>query len=109
MHSSTSWASACALVHVVQVVRGHQRQPDLGCQAQELLVQAALLGQAVVLHLQEEVAGAEDVAVLAGQAPREVPVLHLERARDLAVEAGREADQALRCAGPGSSRSMRGL
>ena len=82
------------LVHVVQVVGGHQRQAGLRRQAQQLLVEAALLRQAVVLELQEEVAGAEDVAVAAGDGAR-VPVLRLQRARDLAVEARGQADQAL--------------
>ena len=82
-------------VDVVQVVRGDQRQADLRGEAEELLGQAPLLGQAVVLDLEEEVPGAEDVAVRAGQASSRLPVLDLERPGDLAVEAGAEADQAL--------------
>ena len=37
----------------------------------------------------------EDVAVFAGQLPGQLPVLDFEGAGDLAVEAGRQADQAL--------------
>ena len=88
-----------ALVHVVQVVGGDQRQADLGRQAAKLFEQAPLLGQAVVLDLEEEVARAEDVAVVAGQAARQLPVLDLQRPWDLAVEAGGQADQPLRVLG----------
>ena len=106
--SRTSCASDWLLLHVVQVVGADQRQADLRRQAEELLEQPPLLGQAVVLDLEEEVARAEDVAVVAGQAARQVPVLDLQRARDLAVEAGRQADQPLACWAR-YSRSMRGL
>ena len=83
------------LVHVVQVVGDDQRQAGLGRQAEQLLVEAALLGDAVVLELQEEAVLAEDVAVLAGELAGQLPVVHLERLGDLAAEAGRHADQAL--------------
>ncbi len=85
---------ALAGVHVMQVIRDDEGSPDLRRQAEELLVEALLLGQAVVLELEVEVA-AEDVPVLAGEALRRLPVVDLERPRDLAVEAGRQADEAL--------------
>ena len=66
---------------VVEVVRDDERQADLRGEPEELLVEAALLGQAVVLELEEEAVRAEDVAVLAGDGPGEVPVLDLEGAR----------------------------
>src|SRR5438876_5028986 len=53
----------------------------------------------MVLELEIEVPGAEDVAVLAGQPPGRVPVLDLERPGDLAVEAGGQADQPLAVSG----------
>ena len=87
------------LVDVVEVVGHDERQAGLRRQAEELLVEAALLGQAVVLELEEEVVLAEDVAVLAGQPPGELPVVDLERLGDLAAEAGGQADQALAVAG----------
>ncbi len=87
------------LVDVVEVVGDDERQASLRAEAQELLVEARLLGDAVVLELEKEVALAEDVAVLARQAAGLLPVVHLERLRDLAAEAGREADQALGVAG----------
>ena len=80
---------------VVQVVRDDERQVQLGREAEELLVEPALLREAVVLELEEEAVLPEDVAVLAGDRPGEVPVLDLQGPRDLAVEARRQADQAL--------------
>ena len=41
---------------VVQVVGGNERDAQLRPQADQLLVEPALLGQAVVLQLEEEVA-----------------------------------------------------
>ena len=76
-----------------------QRQPGLRRQAQELLVEARLLGDAVVLELEEEVALPEDVAVLPRQAPGLLPVVHLQRLGDLATQAGGEAHEALGVAG----------
>ena len=61
------------LVDVVEVVRDDERQADLRRQAEELLVEPALLGQAVVLELEEEAVRAEDVAVLAGQLAGRAP------------------------------------
>ena len=80
-------------VDVVQVVGHDQRQARLRCQAQELLVEPALLGQAVVLELEVEAVLAEDVAILAGQLAGELPVVRLERLRDLAAEARAQADE----------------
>ncbi len=81
----------------MEVVGADERQADLRRESPELLEQATLLRQAVVLDLEEEVARPEDVAVRPRQAARQLPVLDLERARDLATEAGREADQPLAC------------
>ena len=83
------------LADVVQVVRDDERQAGLRRQPEELLVQPALLGQAVVLELEVEALRAEDVAVLAGQVAGQLPVVGLERPRDLAAEARRQPDQAL--------------
>ena len=82
-----------AAMDVVEVVRGDEREPDLRGEAQQLLVQGALLGEAVVLELEEEAVGPEDVRIAAGKGSRGGPVVVLERARDLAVQAGREADE----------------
>ena len=75
------------LADVVEVVGDDQRQPDLGREADELLVQPALVRHAVVLQLEEEAVLAEDVAVFAGEVAGELPVLDLERLGDLARQA----------------------
>ena len=56
-------------VDVVEVVGDDQRQAHLGAQAQQLLVQPALVGDLVVLELQEEAVGAQDVRVRARDPP----------------------------------------
>ena len=106
MQSSTSCASDCSY-DVVQVVGGDERQAELRRQAAQLLVEPALLRQAVVLDLEEEVVRAEDVAVVAGDAPASSQS-SVSSARDLAVEA---ADRPIRPsrAAARNSRSMRGL
>ena len=82
-------------VDVVEVVGGDERKADLGRQAEELLVEAALLGEAVVLQLEEEVARPQDLGVATGGGARLLPVVGGEGAGDLPVEAGRQPDQAL--------------
>ncbi len=82
------------LADIVQVVGHNERQAGLRRQPHELLVQPPLLGQPVVLELEEEPIRPEDVAVLAREPARSVPLVDLERARDLAVETGTEPDQA---------------
>src|SRR5688572_2842583 len=79
----------------MQVIGDGQWQAHLGGQAQELLVEPALFGQAVLLELEVEVVRTEDVAVASGDRAGEVPVVDLERLGDLAAEAGAEADEAL--------------
>ena len=64
--------------HVVEIIGHDQRQVQVGSETEQLLVEPALLGQAMVLELQEEPALSEDVRVLAADAPREIPVLDLE-------------------------------
>ena len=95
--------------NVVEVVGDDQREVQLGGETEQLLVEPPLLGQAVVLQLEEEPVFSEDLRVAARDRAREVPVLDLQGARDLAVEAGglRPISPSLcfaRC-----SRSIRGL
>ena len=61
------------LADVVEVVGDDQRQPGLGGEPEQLLVEPPLLGQAVVLELEEEAVLAEDVAVLAGDGRGRAP------------------------------------
>ena len=93
--SRTSCASDWASPDVVQVVRDDEGQARLGGEAQQLLVQASLLGQPVILEFEVEPVLAEDVAVLAGELAGQLPVVDLEGARDLAAEAGAQSDEAL--------------
>ena len=86
-------------VDVVEVVGHDQGQARLGRQAEQLLIEPALLGDPVVLELKEEAVLAEDVAVLAGELAGELPVVCLQGLGDLATEAGAEADQSLAMAG----------
>ncbi len=87
------------LADVVEVVGHDQRQPGLGREPDELLVEPALVRHAVVLQLEEEAVLAEDVAVLAGEVPGQLPVLDLERLGDLARQARRQPDEAFAVAG----------
>ena len=98
-HSSTSCASGCGAADVVQVVRDDERQPDLGGEAEQLLVEPPLLGQAVVLELEVEAVRPKMSRYSPASRRATSQSLGLERARDLAVEAGRQADQALAVAG----------
>ncbi len=81
--------------HVVQVVREHQRETYFGGESEELLVEATLFGEAVILHLKEEAPFPEDFAVLPRQGARVLPVVDLQCASDLAVQASRESNKAL--------------
>ena len=73
--------------------------PASGREPQQLLVEPPLVGHPVVLELQVEAVLAEDVAVLPGEPAGELPVLDLERLRDLAGQARRQPDQAFAVAG----------
>ena len=84
---------------VVQVVGDDEVQAHLPPERDQLGVQGALLGQPVVLQLKEEALAAEDLLVDAGRLAGQVPVVHFESLGDLAAQAGRRADQALRVAG----------
>ena len=81
--------------HVVEVVRGHEREARVLRQAQQLGIEGALLGQAVILELEEEVVATKDVGVLTSDTPSRFGVVDLECAGDLAAQAGRQADEAL--------------
>ena len=81
--------------HVVQVIRQHQREPHFGGETEELLVEATLFGEAVILHFEEEAPLPKDFAVLPRQSARVLPVVNLQGASDLAVQASRESNKAL--------------
>ena len=83
------------LVDVVEVVRHDEREARVAGEPEELRVEGRLLGETVVLQLEEEAALPEDVAVLAGQAAGQLDVVGLEGLRDLAAQAGGKPDQPL--------------
>ena len=85
-----------AAVHVVCIGGGDERDALALGQLGQPGVHLQLLGHAVRLHLEEEAAGLEDVAVLAGGGAGAVHVALVGEARDLAAQAGGEADEPLR-------------
>ena len=83
------------LAGVVQVVGGQQGQAEVAGQRDQFRVDPALLGQAVVVQLDEVVAGPEQVAEL-GQGRRRPLAVALEQALvDLGAEAAGGGDQPL--------------
>ena len=84
-----------ALPQVVDVVGGHERQVQLAGQGQDALVDDLLLLDTLVLHLQEEVARAQDVAQPRRRFQRRPRLFDLERARHLPLQAAAEADEPL--------------
>ena len=83
------------LPQVVHVVRADERQAEIARQRGQRAVHGPLLVDAVPLHFEEEVAGAQDVAVRGGRVVR-FPVLAVgQPLRDLAFQAGAQSDQPL--------------
>ena len=72
---------------------------ELARERDDAAIDDLLLLDALVLHLEEEVVRAEDVAQPRRRFERRPRLLHLERARDLALEAAAQADEALRVLG----------
>ena len=86
---------AVLAVHIVQVVRRDESDIVLLGELDEAGVGLALLRQAVVLDLEEEVLTAEDLEVFAHERVSALHIVLQDGARDLAGNAGREADDAL--------------
>ena len=61
--------------HVVQVIRQHQREAHFGGETEELLVEATLFGEAVILHFEEEAPLPKDFAVLPRESASMFPVI----------------------------------
>ena len=88
-----------ALPQVVHVVGRNERQLEIARERDDAAIDDLLLLDALVLHLEEEVVLAENVAQPRGRLERGTRLLHLERARDLALETAAQADQAGRMLG----------
>ena len=83
-----------AVAQVVDVVGDHHREIELPRQRRQAVVDDLLLAQPLVLHLEEEVALAEDFRVLPGRRPRLLDLVLVDALGDLALQAAAEADQA---------------
>ena len=79
----------------VDVVGGHEGDARLPVDVEDLAVHLLLLGQSLVLHLEEVVALAEDVLELQGRAERLLGLAAQELLGHLAAEAGGQGDEAL--------------
>ena len=87
-------SAGVGLGQIVTVVGGYQRNAGLAREAHHLLIDALFDFYALVLHFEEEVALAEDVAQAVGGFAGLVVAVLKQRIRDLAAEAGRERHQA---------------
>ncbi|GBD15908.1 hypothetical protein HRbin26_00803 [bacterium HR26] len=76
------------LVEVVDIVGRDQRQAEFPRQADELPVRLLLLGQAVILQLDEEALGAENVSERHREAPCLLLVAVHEVGRDWSLQTG---------------------
>ena len=86
---------AVLALHVMAVVRRDEADAVLVRELDETFVRLALLGQAVILDLEEIIVLAEDVDVLAHERVGLVKIARDQRARHFAGDAGRQADDAL--------------
>ena len=80
---------------VMHVVRRDQGDAHLACQADEHRPRAAFVLDGVVLDLQIEILGPEDFTVLGDGPAGTVLVARQKTPRNLALEAGRQADETL--------------
>ena len=86
-------------VDVMDIVGGHQRDAHLAGQGDDQRPHPPLLLDAVVLDLEVEVLGAEDLAVLVGRPARAGRIARQQPQRDFALQAGRHAQEARRMLG----------
>ena len=84
---------------VVDVVGADERQIEVAGHRQEAGVHDPLLVDALVLHLEEEVAGTEDVPIGGRRLARPLRLLGAEARRHLALQAAAQADEPLRVPG----------
>ena len=80
----------------MHVVRRDQAEPEFLREARQHLVAFVLRLDAVVVHLEEEILRAEDVAKFRHALPRLGQIVRLDRHVDLALEATAQADQSRR-------------
>ena len=83
------------LPEVVDVVRADERQAEVARDRQQPRIHDPLFLDALILHLEEEIAGAEDVAVGRGGVEGLACLIGSDAGGDLALQTTAEADQAL--------------
>ena len=83
------------LAQVVHVVGAHHRQAEVAGDAGQAAVDDLLLVEPLVLQLEEEVVGAEDVAIGGRGGARLLEPILVDALGDLALETARQPDQAL--------------
>ena len=88
-----------SLGEIVAIVGRDERDSGLPRELDQVRVDALLVGDAVVLHLQVEIALAEDVAQVVRGLPGGVEAVGGERGGNLAAQARRKSDQAVRVTG----------
>ena len=81
------------VLQVVHVVRAHERDIQIAGNRRQADVDDALVVDALVLHLEKEIAGAKDVAIGRRGLHRLGVLLGTDARRDLALEAAAEADE----------------
>ena len=84
------------LAHVVHVVGAHQRQPQVARDGRQARVHHTLLVNAMPLHLEKEVVGAEDVPVGRGRLHGLPLLLVRQSLSHLSLQAAAQADDPLR-------------
>jgi hypothetical protein len=100
LHAQQRVVGYCVFpMDVVAVVGGQQRRPDALGQLDELRVGLVLLGDAVVLQLDEQVVAAEDVLQAGGLGHRPLEVALQQRLEHVAAQAARGGDQPARAVG----------
>ncbi len=84
------------LTQVVHVVRAHKRHAEVARDGQQARVDLGLLRHALVLHLEEEVAGAEQIPIGRGGLYCPLRLVRPNPGRDFAFQAAAEPNQPLR-------------
>ena len=88
-----------ALLQVMHVVGADERQVEIARERQQPLVDDLLLLDALVLHLEEEVVRAENIAQPPGRIECGTRLFDLQRAGNFPFQAAAEADQPFRMSG----------
>ena len=84
------------VLEVVDVVRHDERQPEIPGNRLEPDVDDALLVDALILHLQEEVLRTEDVPIRGGGIDRLLLLLRPDSGRDLSLQTAAQSDETVR-------------